>query len=317
MAKKKAGVSEEIETQPEAIEEETIDLGEEEIEIPEAVETEDETDDTADDEEISLTDVGDEEPETVEEQPQQPDKIAGLSPEQLAKAYKNAEKLIGRLGQEVGDLRKKVEASPEAPKTPEERITAMSDADLDNALAYLKDSILKPNASIENEDYGQDVVLFNDLKEERTLRKVRREQMSTTAEVTNQKAIAEFSTAWGKALDDTKMSEVIKYAKERLSDQYGNVTKTNLEAALFNLNPALFTKSMQMATAEQERKRITEAQAKTQPRLSGAGNSVTATNTVTIKQIEAMDEWERQKFLSKLYDTNPKAFEKIQEALRK
>ena len=302
MAKKKAGVSE-VETQPEEVvitdgleQEEPIIIDDDGQEEPETDENE------QDDIEIPLTDEEPQPEEDEEPEPQPKDKFDGLPPEKLVKSYHNLEKVMGRQGQEMGELKKKLAEleTKNEPQTPEEKIMAMSDAELDNFIGTFKADILKPNAAIEDDDYGQKVILYNDLKEERTLRKLSREQESKTAQVNNAQVIDKFKATWSKALDGEELNEIERFAKEKLSDKYGNITKDDLEVALHKLKPTLYTNAIRMATADKEKERIARAEATKQPRLSGAGSSENTTQTISIKKLKAMPDYERQAFLATL-----------------
>ena len=314
MAKKKEGVTEEIVTQPD--EEPVVDTATDEIEVIDDLDGVDDVE--SDGDEIPISDESDESEvvDFVPEPEEQPkSKISDFTPEQLAKAYENLEKVVGRQGQELGELRKKT-VQPE-PQTPEEKITSMSDVELNQTIDSFKADILKPNAAIEDDDYGQKVILYNDLKEERTLRKITQERESKNAQINNKQAITEFSTTWTKALGDDKLQEVVDFATKKLSDQYGNITKNDLEVALHKLYPTHYTTALRVAVAEQDRKRIATAEATKEPRISGAGSSSVAKESISLKKLHAMDSWERQEFLRKLAVRDPKTFAKVEALLKK
>jgi len=313
MAKKKEGVPEEIGTEPEVvIEPETDDI--------EVINDLEEVDDVeSDGDEIPILDEQDEAEvvDIVPEPEEEPkDKFDNLPYEKLVESYKNIEKVLGKQGQELGELRKLKEQVNE-PKTPEEKITSMTDAELNQTIDVFKSDILKPNAAIEDDDYGQKVILYNDLKEERTLRKIAMERESKNAQNNNKQSITEFSTVWTKALGDDKLQEVVDFATKKLSDQYGNITKNDLEVALHKLYPTHYKTALRVAVAEQDRKRIATAEATNQPRISGAGSSSVAKESISLKKLHAMDSWERQEFLRKLAVRDPKTFAKVEALLKK
>jgi len=315
MAKKKEGVTEEIVTQPD--EEPVVDTATDEIEVIDDLDGVDDVE--SDSDEIPILDEQDEAEvvDIVPEPEEQPkNKFDSIPDDKKAEVYQNLEKVVGRQGQELGELRKIV-SKYEEPKTPEEKITSMTDAELNQTIDVFKSDILKPNAAIEDDDYGQKVILYNDLKEERTLRKIAMERESKNAQNNNKQSITEFSTVWTKALGDDKLQEVVDFATKKLSDQYGNITKNDLEVALHKLYPTHYTTALRVAVAEQDRKRIATAEATNQPRISGAGSSSVAKESISLKKLHAMDSWERQEFLRKLAVRDPKTFAKVEALLKK
>lgn len=259
------------------------------------------------------------EEELQEETPQdevehQPEKTSNWQNEDFKKAWENAQKLIGRQGQELGELRKKVESLPTAElKTPEQTIKVMPDSELENSIAYLESVISKPNAQYDDEDYGKNIVIFNKLNQEKTRRLVEASHQSNNAQTHNKQIIAEFENAWKANLSDEDRAQVVKFAQDRLSDQYGNITASDLEVALHKVFPDQYKQSIKLGVTEQTRKRIEKAEATIQPRLSGAGNSQ-ASESLSLKKIMAMDADEQRALFAKL---PPKTLNKIIAAMQK
>ena len=252
----------------------------------------------SDDEEESIEESN-EQQKQEQEQEQEKDKTDNWTLDDYKKWQKNMEKVIGRQGQELGELRKKA-AEHKEPQTPEEKIQAMTDSDLDVAINALKADILKPNAAIEDDDYSQKVIIYNDLKEERMCRKTLMIQQKNIAQESNKTVIDEFKQAWEKNIGKDECQEVISFAKERLSDASGKVSRQDLEVALHKFYPAEYKKAISMSEAEKVRQRIVNAETKKQPRISGAGSSQTPVNTISIKKLYAMDEDELANFLAPL-----------------
>jgi len=220
--------------------------------------------------------------------------------------------VVGRLGQELGDLRKAKTA--DEPKTPEEKIQLMPDSELDNSIKYFESEIVKPNAAIEDDDYSTKLVLYNNLREEKMLRRIKREQNSKSAKTNNQNVITEFSATWENTLGKETLDSVIDFATSKLSDENGIISKDDLEVALHKVNPVIYKNAIKMTAGKQEKDRIAEAQTKRQPRISASGNNATAVNTISMSKLREMDAVE----LADLFEKLPiETVLKIEKALEK
>ena len=320
MAKKKTVATEEIVA--EAVVEEEVkkdeeltleDFTQEELERANVADA-DLSDDTNEDDDIEIPLYEEEPPADVEDEIPEPEvkksKVDTMSEEQLRKSYVNIEKVVGRLGQELGELRKA--KTTEEPKTPEEKIRAMSDKELEESIGFFKSEILKPNAAIEDDDFAQKNILYNDLKEERTLRIISKEQNSKSAKTNNKPIIQDFSATWKEALGDD-FESVVELAESKLSDKNGYITKDDLEVALHKVNPTLYRNAIKLTAAKEEKDRIVQAQTKKQPRISASGNGIATQPTITISKLKQMDAVELQDLLDTLpYETVLKIEKELQ-----
>ena len=133
-----------------------------------------ETQPTDSDEETLDFDIfGDLEDEYGEEKP---DKTAEWDREEAIKAYKNAEKKLGDMGRELGELRKKVESIAEQPATTTKAYTiddipAMDDLTLDTFLNTYKLQLSDPDVMVNDiEKYNRLMLEFQALNTEKAAR---------------------------------------------------------------------------------------------------------------------------------------------------
>ncbi len=235
-----------------------------------------------------------EEPEELEEEPE--DKTSNWDIDDFRKSYRNLEKVVGRLGQELGELRKQAETVP--PPAPEKKeaytvedIPQMDTATLDNFIATYEAKLAEPDIAIEESDnFGRWNIEYQKLLAEKNMRRM-------TSNNGEEKKTA--NPLIDKYLQQLKLSQEQKdklvSLANKLSDESG-VTEADLNAALMKVAPAEF----QSRLAAQNTERIRTAREKSQPRL-GTGNSDQAPKTsISLKQLEKMDEDSRDKYLETL-----------------
>jgi len=237
-------------------------------------------------------DLEDEYGEEKEKEPEEkPDKTAEWDREEAIKAYKNAEKKLGDMGRELGELRKKVESIAEQPATTTKAYTiddipAMDDLTLDTFLNTYKLQLSDPDVMVNDiEKYNRLMLEFQALNTEKAARiaKERLAKEEETKNLTNLQAKVknEFN------LSDNEAKELINLAK-RLDSKPG---ARDLEAAFLKLFPDKFYER----TATRNKSKL--EQAKTTPRLPETKSSPT-NKVVTAEQYRRMSEEEREQYVN-------------------
>jgi len=279
-----------IEEKNEVLEEETLD-GSEQI---------DDFDDT--DEEV----YGEEEEESAEEESEPKDKTDEMSIEELKKSYKNLESLAGRLGQEVGELRKQA-----AKPTEEKRqynvndIPAMPDDVLDNYVQQYEDYLSKPGVNIEDSDkYPSMVVQYQKLIAEKATRGSLNAAKSSVVAADNEKEVSKYKSKSG--ITDAEAEAVKKFAL-KISDN-GRITESDLEVALHKLYPDQYRKIL----FDKDKQRLAKAQTKTP--LIPAGGGQTKQTGLSIEALEALDPDDYGRYVNSLSDAD---FAKLQKIMNK
>lgn len=250
-----------------------------------------------DDEEVTYGEADDEQEETQDEPPvddtdAESDKRANWDVDDYKKAYENLEKLVGRQGQELGELRKYVQEKP-ADQPPEQKtvddIPNMSVSELDNYISTYEQAVAEPNLLLEDEEkYNEYQSILRKLTQTRAekgvLERLKHEQRMQVIH----KSTEEFKKE--NSLTDDETQSIMTYAK-RLSggEEVGNA---DMEAAMLKLYPDKFYAQI----AQKQKERIASAKSKTQPRLP-SGNRTVPTGGVTVKQLAEMDDSEREAYL--------------------
>ena len=272
----------------EVLEEETLD-GSEQI---------DEIDDT--DEEV----YGEEE-ESAEEESEPKDKTDEMSLEELKKSYKNLESLAGRLGQEVGELRKRVAPVEEKKQYNVNDIPSMPDNVLDNFVQQYEDYLSKPGVNIEDSDkYPAMVVQYQKLIAEKATRGSLNAAKSSVVAADNEKEVSKYKSKSG--ITDAEAEAVKKFAL-KISDN-GRITESDLEVALHKLYPDQYRKML----FDKDKQRLAKAQTKTP--LIPAGGGQTKQTGLSIEALEALDPDDYGRYVNSLSDAD---FAKLQKIMNK
>lgn len=277
-----------IEEKNEVLEEETLD-GSEQI---------DEIDDT--DEEV----YGEEE-ESTEEKSEPKDKTDEMSLEELKKSYKNLESLAGRLGQEVGELRKRVAPVEEKKQYNVNDIPSMPDNVLDNFVQQYEDYLSKPGVNIEDSDkYPAMVVQYQKLIAEKATRGSLNAAKSSVVAADNEKEVSKYKSKSG--ITDAEAEAVKKFAL-KISDN-GRITESDLEVALHKLYPDQYRKML----FDKDKQRLAKAQTKTP--MIPAGGGETKQTSLSIEKLESLDPDEYDRYVNSLSDAD---FAKLQKIMNK
>jgi hypothetical protein len=242
--------------------------------------------------------IAEKEPEdTLEsEEPEDEDKTKAWTREDAIKAYKNAEKAMGSMGKELGDLRKQATTptTPIATTTePKEYTTAdipdLPDSELDNFIAVYKAQLANPDLPIEDgEMFAKLNLEYHELKAEKATRTAMQRMGNKDIARGKEALVNEFKKANDISDDDIVK---IKATAERLSDD-GAITKVDLEAAYLKLRPDQYRQKMAAVNAE----RLAKAKAQSQPRLP-SGNSNADAVVMTAKKFLQMSEFDQTRFL--------------------
>lgn len=235
-------------------------------------------------------DLEDEYGEEKEKEPEEkPDKTAEWDREEAIKAYKNAEKKLGDMGRELGELRKKVESIAEQPATTTKAYTiddipAMDDLTLDTFLNTYKLQLSDPDVMVNDiEKYNRLMLEFQALNTEKAAR-IAKERLAKEEEAKNltnlqAKVKNEFN------LSDDESKQLINLAK-KLDSKPGS---RDLEAAFLKLFPDRY----HTWTATRNKSKL--EQAKTTPRLPETKASPT-NRVITAKDYRKMSEEEREQY---------------------
>lgn len=227
--------------------------------------------------------------EDQEAQEDDADKLDKMSPEEIKKAYRNLEAVVGRQGQELGELRKKVSPEPETKREyppdkvyTEDDIPSLPDDVLDSMIKVYEDYLSIPNQSLDDaENFGIKTIQYNKLMLEKSQRMVQKKQTTQSIAAMN-KSVAESYTA-KMALSPADLAKAQDYALNKLSDD-GKLTEHDLDVAVHKLFPDKWSNK----TIEKERERIAKAKTPT-PRIP-ANASINPNKTVSISEVKAMDE---------------------------
>jgi hypothetical protein len=232
----------------------------------------------------------------TEQEPEKTDKFDGKSEEEIRRSYRELEKKLGEQGRELGELRKKV-TQPE--NTGKKSIDALSDDELQNTVEYVESLISKPNAQLEDDDYGANLVLYNKLNRELGKREAGKVISREKASTINEKAVMDFAKYCGDTLSGEQLAKVTEGAI-RLSDS-GTIGDQQLRASLLNAYPDVFEKIVLKRTTSKKVDEAKEAAKLTgQPRVDQAGNSAVVSRTVITPEE-----------LAKLQQNNPEKFRRI------
>jgi len=278
------------------------DSGDEDDGSPEASEEDD-----SDNEEEELADEEESEPER--------DKTKEWSYEDLKKAYQNLEKVVGRQGQELGELRKKQSQVNSSPDSDTNRtwtvadIPEMPDNVLESFIINYKNALSDPDLPLEDpEKYTRINLEFQELNVEKGVRKAMNRLGARDKAKTENEIIQEFANKANLAGDDLK--KVTSLAK-RMSET-GDVTKEDLEAATFRLYP---DNLRQYKTGGGKGPEAKANKPKVPARIpAGSRSGTPAPTSPTVKTLREMDERDRDAYLDTL-DENE--IDVLLEALKK
>jgi len=278
------------------------DSGDEDDGSPDAGEEDD-----SDNEEEELADEEESEPER--------DKTKEWSYEDLKKAYQNLEKVVGRQGQELGELRKKQSQVNSSPDSDTNRtwtvadIPEMPDNVLESFIINYKNALSDPDLPLEDpEKYTRINLEFQELNVEKGVRKAMNRLGARDKAKTENEIIQEFANKANLAGDDLK--KVTSLAK-RMSET-GDVTKEDLEAATFRLYP---DNLRQYKTGGGKGPEAKANKPKVPARIpAGSRSGTPAPTSPTVKTLREMDERDRDAYLDTL-DENE--IDVLLEALKK
>jgi len=280
-------------------------------------------DDDSGDEDDGSPDAGEEddsdneEEELADEEESEPgkDKAKEWSYEDLKKAYQNLEKVVGRQGQELGELRKKQSQVNSSPDSDPNRtwtvadIPEMPDNVLESFIINYKYALSDPDLPLEDpEKYTRINLEFQELNVEKGVRKAMNRLGARDKAKTENEIIQEFANKANLAGDDLK--KVTSLAK-RMSET-GDVTKEDLEAATFRLYP---DNLRQYKTGGGKGPEAKANKPKVPARIpAGSRSGTPAPTSPTVKTLREMDERDRDAYLDTL-DENE--IDVLLEALKK
>jgi len=280
-------------------------------------------DDDSGDEDDGSPDAGEEddsdneEEELADEEESEPgkDKAKEWSYEDLKKAYQNLEKVVGRQGQELGELRKKQSQVNSSPDSDPNRtwtvadIPEMPDNVLESFIINYKNALSDPDLPLEDpEKYTRINLEFQELNVEKGVRKAMNRLGARDKAKTENEIIQEFANKANLAGDDLK--KVTSLAK-RMSET-GDVTKEDLEAATFRLYP---DNLRQYKTGGGKGPEAKANKPKVPARIpAGSRSGTPAPTSPTVKTLREMDERDRDAYLDTL-DENE--IDVLLEALKK
>ncbi len=262
-------------------------------------------------------DSDNEEEELADEEESEPgkDKTKEWSYEDLKKAYQNLEKVVGRQGQELGELRKKQPQVNSSPDSDPNRtwtvadIPDMPDNVLESFIINYKNALSDPDLPLEDpEKYTRINLEFQELNVEKGVRKAMNRLGARDKAKTENEIIQEFANKANLAGDDLK--KVTSLAK-RMSET-GDVTKEDLEAATFRLYP---DNLRQYKTGGGKGPEAKANKPKVPARIpAGSRSGTPAPTSPTVKTLREMDERDRDAYLDTL-DENE--IDGLLEALKK
>lgn len=279
---------------------------------PDDEDSDDDPDDSPDTNDEGDSD-GEEEP--VDEEEPEKDKAKEWSYEDLKKAYQNLEKVVGRQGQELGELRKKQPQVNSSPDSDPNRtwtvadIPEMPDNVLESFIINYKNALSDPDLPLEDpEKYTRINLEFQELNVEKGVRKAMNRLGARDKAKTENEIIQEFANKANLADDDLK--KVTSLAK-RMSET-GDVTKEDLEAATFRLYPDNLRQYKAGGGKGPEAK---ANKPKVPARIpAGSRSGTPAPTSPTVKTLREMDERDRDAYLDTL-DENE--IDGLLEALKK
>lgn len=263
-------------------------------------EEEDETD-----EEEEYPDEAEEDTEEAEESPR--DKTEEWTPEELRKAYKNLETLVGKQGQELGELRKKVTVAPAEPEEKkqynENDIPNMPDNVLESYIATYKQWLSTPGISIEESDrFGQMTVQYQELLAERNARRTLGIAAKKALDDVNSAVVTEYKNK--ASLTDEEAKKALDFAIKKLSDD-GKVTQDDLDVAVHKLFPEKYHK----LRFDKEKERLAKAGTRT-PTIPN-NNRSSEPSKISLEKINKMDSDEYDAYVESLTDSQYAELKKL------
>lgn len=240
-----------------------------------------------------------------------PDKYKGKSVSEIARMHMEAEKLIGKQGQELGDLKKRAEQPVE--RNEAKTINTLEDTELDATIEYVKEQIRKPNAALDDESYGNNIILYDELKEEKRKRSLLVERKMQTVSSANEKVMADFKAKYGEAITFDMLSEIGKTAG-RLSED-GIIGIQQMQAALLAIYPEKFdTLVMKKSVDRKVEDAKSAAKIAEQPRVgtTGSNSPVKTPARYTVSEIAALPQYEQVKILRSM---TPEQREKLKKQI--
>ena len=215
------------------------------------------------------------------------DKTAQWDRDEAIKAYKNAEKKLGSMGQEIGELRKQVEAitkSKENKVYTMDNIPEMDDLTLDTYLNTYKIQLKDADILTDTEMYNQLMLEYQALNTEKAIRlakqRINQEQEIVKLNNLQEKVKNEFN------LSDDEAKQLVNLAK-RLDSNPGS---RDLAAAFLKLYPDRFYQWSATRNKEKLEKAKTAV-----PRIPNTSSSPTP-KKVTVKEYLEMTEEQREQF---------------------
>lgn len=227
------------------------------------------------------------------------DKKKNWTVDDYKKSYDNLQKALGRQGQELGELRKKLkdmEATPPATSSNKEYtdadIPSMPDDVLNKFIDNYDAKFADPEYDFEAEaDKRMWQVQYAKLVAESAARRNRPAPAQPAPAVDTHKYLAQYN------LSPEDEAKVVSRA-QKLSDN-GSIDEASLEAAFISYYPAKYRERVTKESVE----RIRGAKTKAQPSL-GTGNSGSPKgSSISIERLKNMDEDEAAALISRLpYD---------------
>lgn len=181
-----------------------------------------------------------------------PDKYAGKTAEELIEILKNQEKMIGKQGNELGNLKKKVESNPFFKTDDELDIEA-----IDNQIKRYQDRL----DSLDEYDDEQSEKLMSKISE------LEKHKIAVKAELNVYQKISEKDNAsvFSEFMSDVRAMtdeigdeefEALKEEAKKHADKYGRITKNNCFAAAVNLYGTAFLSLVEKQTEMKMRKEM-------------------------------------------------------------
>jgi hypothetical protein len=262
------------------------------------------------DDETTGEETPEEETQETEETDDLPDKYKGKTAAEIARMHEEAEKLIGKQGAELGELRKK-DPESDKPKT----IENLSDAELNQVLTFTENKLQESGASLED-DYGKDVVLYNKLLAESNKRQTLSTATNQQVNSANEKVLADFKTTLGDAITFDQLTEIGRVAK-KLSDD-GKIGTPDMQTALLKCFPEVYqTVVIDKKKAVKTKEAQDTAKITGQPRVGTSGSSNSEhTGRYSAEALVKLQADDPRKFNEILRVMSPAQREKLKQQLK-
>lgn len=181
-----------------------------------------------------------------------PDKYAGKTAEELIEILKNQEKMIGKQGNELGNLKKKVESNPFFKTDDELDIEA-----IDNQIKRYQDR-LESLDEYDDDQYEKLTSKISELEKHKIAVKAELNVYQKISEKDNASVFSEFMSEVRAMTDEIgdEEFETLKEEAKKHADKYGRITKNNCFAAAVNLYGTAFLSLVEKQTEMKMRKEM-------------------------------------------------------------